>query len=148
MTIQMTPIGFVRSAFAEDGARISRREIVADIVVDPEYAEALDGIEGWSHLFVLFWMHKLDGARCPLKTHPRHRTDLPLVGVLATRGRDRPNPIGLAVVELLKRERNVLTVRRLDAYDGTPVLDIKPYDSHDVFTELRLPDWWAGLGNL
>jgi tRNA-Thr(GGU) m(6)t(6)A37 methyltransferase TsaA len=143
MKIEMTPIGYVRSGFTEDGARIPRREILAEIIVREELAPALRGIEDWSHLFVLFWMHGLAGRPISLTTHPRHRTDLPEVGVLAARGRERPNPIGLAVVELVKREDNVLTVRRLDAHDGSPVLDIKPYDSYDVVAEPRAPAWWS-----
>ena len=142
MTINLQSIGTVRSAFVEGGPRVSRREITATIVVHEAYVAALQGIEEWSHLIVLFWMHELAGKPCPLTTHPRHRRDLPAVGVLAARGRERPNPIGLAVVELLKREANVLTVRALDAYDGSPVLDIKPYDDYDVVTGLRSPSWW------
>ncbi len=142
MTIHLQPIGTVRSAFLEGGPRVSRRDITADIVVREDYGAALQGIEEWSHLIVLFWMHELAGKRLPLTTHPRHRRDLPAVGVLAARGRERPNPIGLAVVELLRREANVLTVRALDAYDGSPVLDIKPYDDYDVVTGLRCPSWW------
>ena len=57
------------------------------------------------------------------------------------RTRNRPNPIGLAVVDLLGISGNRLTVRRLDAYAGTPVLDIKPYDHYDVFEDIRVPDW-------
>jgi tRNA-Thr(GGU) m(6)t(6)A37 methyltransferase TsaA len=142
MTISMQSIATVRSPFTKTGARIPRREIVAEIVVREELAAALAGIEEWSHLFVLFWMDQGAGKLDRLTTHPRHRADLPEVGVLSARGSERPNPIGLAVVELLKRDKNVLTVKALDAYDGTPVLDIKPYDHYDVVTELRLPEWW------
>ena len=81
-------------------------------------------------------MDQLVGKPVPLTTHPRHRTDLPEVGVFQARGPERPNPIGLAVVELLKRDENILTIKALDAYDGTPVLDIKPYDAFDAITEL------------
>jgi len=73
----------------------------------------------------------------------------------APAGPERPNPIGLAVVELLKRDKNVLTVKALDAYDGTPVLDIKPYDYYDYYdyydaiTGFRVPEWWMiGTGRL
>jgi len=62
--------------------------------------------------------------------------------VFCARGRERPNPIGLAVVELLKRNKNVLTVKALDAYDGSPILDIKPYDQYDAVTGLRVAAWW------
>ena len=64
------------------------------------------------------------------------------MGVFCARGPERPYPIGLAVVELLKRDKNVLTVKALDAYDGTSVLDIKPYDYYDAITGFRVPEWW------
>jgi tRNA-Thr(GGU) m(6)t(6)A37 methyltransferase TsaA len=137
----MRSIATVRSRFTNE-MRISRRDIVAEIVVREDLAEALTGIEEWSHLIILFWMDQLVGKPVPLTTHPRHRTDLPEVGVFSARGPERPNPIGLAVVELLKRHENILTVKALDAYDGTPVLDIKPYDAFDAITELRAPQWW------
>lgn len=137
----MRSIATVRSRFTNE-VRVSRRDIVAEIVVREDLAAALTGLEEWSHLIVLFWMDQIAGKPVPLTTHPRHRTDLPEVGVFSARGRERPNPIGLAVVELLKREKNILTVKALDAYDGTPVLDIKPYDAFDAVTELRAPQWW------
>lgn len=142
MTICMQSIATVHSPFTRDGVRMSRRDIVAQIVVNEDLAAGLMGIEEWSHLIVLFWMDQLAGKPCRLTTHPRHRTDLPAVGVFCARGRERPNPIGLAVVELLKRDKNVLTVKALDAYDASPVLDIKPYDPYDVVTGIRVPDWW------
>jgi len=142
MTICMQSIATVHSPFTEGGVRISRRDIIAQIVVREDLAAALTGIEEWSHLIVMFWMDRLAEKSCRLTTHPRGRADLPEVGMLATRGRERPNPIGLAIVELLKRDENVLTVKALDAYDGSPVLDIKPYDHYDAITGLRAPAWW------
>lgn len=141
MTICVHSIATVRSTFTKRGTRMSRRDIVAEIVVRQELAGALEGIEDWSHLIVLFWMDQLAG-KPPLTTHPRRRNDLPEVGIFAARGRERPNPIGIAVVELLKRDGNVLTVKALDAYDGSPILDIKPYDHYDVVSDLRVPTWW------
>ena len=142
MTICMQPIATVRSRFTRTGVRMSRRDIIAEIVVREDLAAALTGIEEWSHLIILFWMDQLAGKFHRLTMHPRHRADLPEVGVFCARGRERPNPIGLAVVELLKRDSNVLTVKALDAYDGSPVLDIKPYDHYDAVTGLRVPEWW------
>ncbi|HRO00646.1 MAG TPA: tRNA (N6-threonylcarbamoyladenosine(37)-N6)-methyltransferase TrmO [Nitrobacter sp.] len=141
MTISMRSIATVRSRFTNE-VRVSRRDIVAEIVVREDLTTALTGLEEWSHLIVLFWMDQIAGKPVPLTTHPRHRTDLPEVGLFSARGPERPNPIGLAVVELLKRDKNILTVKALDAYDGTPVLDIKPYDAFDAVTELRAPQWW------
>lgn len=142
-TITMEPIGWVRTDVPDEEVPRRRREIVSTVILRPGLEEALTGIEEFSHLFVLFWMHRVARDGTPLVVHPRGDAALPLTGVLATRGRNRPNPIGLAVVELLARAANRLTVRRLDAFDGTPVLDIKPYDHYDVFTELRLPAWLA-----
>jgi tRNA-Thr(GGU) m(6)t(6)A37 methyltransferase TsaA len=145
MTISMQSIAIVRSPFTKGGARMSRRDIIAQVVVREDLAAALTGIEEWSHLIILFWMDQLAGKLHPLTTHPRHRADLPEVGVFCARGRERPNPIGLAVVELLKRDKNVLIVKALDAYDGSPVLDIKPYDHYDVITGIRVPAWWSSV---
>ena len=82
-----------------------------------------------------------------MKVHPRGRRDLPLLGIFATRTMLRPNPVGLTLVELVKVEGNVLTVRGLDAFDGTPVLDIKPFDSWDTTENARVPKWWTKLKN-
>ena len=91
-------------------------------------------------------MHEIPiEERTTLKVHPRGREDMPFVGAFATRTPYRPNPIGLTIVELLKVEGNVLTVRGLDAIDGTPVLDIKPFDYWDVAEGVRVPEWWAKL---
>lgn len=134
-------IGYARTAVADADVGRSRRRIESDIQVLPRYAPALDGIEAYSQLIVLFWMHRATPGG-ELRTHPRGDPALPLTGVLASRGRAHPNPIGLAVVDLLSRHGNVLRVRRLDAYDGTPIIDLKPYDHYDVFPDPRVPHWF------
>lgn len=141
--IRFRPIGRVRCKFSEEELRTKRGSIVSEVIIDPLYVQALDGVESYSHLFVIFYMHKvpLREAR-HLKVHPRGRVDVEKVGVFATRNRNRPNPIGLAVVELLERRGNSLKVQGLDALDGTPVLDIKPYDPIDVQKRVRVPRWW------
>ncbi len=142
-TIEMHPIGYVRSNIPDDAVPKSRRAMVVDIELDEKYNDALLGIEEYSHLFVLFWMHRFDRAAYQPTVHPRGDESLPLTGVLATRTRARPNPIGLSVVELIERRGNRVRVRKLDAYDGTPVLDIKPYDDYDCAALPRVPAWWA-----
>lgn len=93
------------------------------------WIKALDGIEGFSHLIVLFWLHE---ARTPdLKIHPKGVKRIPKIGYLATRTPHRANPIGATVVRLTKRRGAVLWVEGLDAWDGTPILDIKPYAETD-----------------
>ncbi len=125
--IVLKPIGVVRTVAVGDEVKDKTR--ISQIVIHSELAEALEGVDGFSHLIVLFWLHKiLDEQRKTLKVHPRGRKDLPLLGIFATRSMLRPNPVGLTLVELVKVEGNVLTVRGLDAFDGTPVLDIKPFD--------------------
>jgi tRNA-Thr(GGU) m(6)t(6)A37 methyltransferase TsaA len=142
--IILKPIGFVRTAAVGDEVKDKSR--FSQIVVNDEFAEALDGVDGFSHAFVLFWLHGVsDEQRKTLKVHPRGRRDMPLLGVFATRTMLRPNPVGLTLVELVKVEGNVLTVRGLDAFDGTPVLDIKPFDSWDKVSTFKVPGWWVKL---
>jgi len=140
--IEIKPLGFVKRALL--GEDVKDKSLVSRIVLKKGFTKALDGIDGFSHLFVIFWMHKVsDAERVALQVHPAGRSELPLVGVLADRGPIRPNPVGLTCVELLKREANVLWVRGLDALDGTPVLDIKPYGCPwDVVTNFKVPKWF------
>jgi len=142
MQVTLRSIGHVISPikFPE---RVEREDIEAQVVIDPEWAEALDGIEAFSHIWVLFYLHHVAEERpFVAKVHPRGQPDLPLVGALATRTPYRPNPIALTAVRLLRREGNVLTVRGLDAYDDTPVLDVKPYlTPGDCIPEAAKPDW-------
>jgi tRNA-Thr(GGU) m(6)t(6)A37 methyltransferase TsaA len=139
----VAPIGVVRSSRAEptdDGwdAVESRIELAPEMK-----AECLDGIEGFSHAEVLYLFHLVDegtverGAR-----HPRGNAAWPRVGILAQRGKDRPNRIGSTVVRILGREGRVLRVAGLDAVDGSPVLDIKPvFREFLPRGELRQPSW-------
>jgi len=139
--IVLKPIGFVRTEAVGD--EVKDKDRISQIILRSELAEALEGIEEFSHLFVLFWLHEVTSEkRKTLKVHPRSREDLPLLGVFATRTKLRPNPIGLTLVELLKVEGNVLTVRGLDALDETPVLDLKPYDFWDMARNAKVPLWW------
>ena len=142
--IELNPIGFVKTKAV--GEEVRHKDVISEIVLREDLAEALDGIEDFSHLFVMFWMHEIsEEERRRMKVHPRGRMDMPLLGVFATRTPYRPNPIGLTLVELLKVKGNVLTVRGLDAIDGTPVLDIKPFDHWDMAKDARVPEWWKKL---
>jgi tRNA-Thr(GGU) m(6)t(6)A37 methyltransferase TsaA len=116
---------------------------ISEIVLLSEFAGALDGIDKNSHIMVLFWLNEIDDeGRSIKKLHPKGREDLPLVGVLATRSPRRPNPIALRAVKLEKRKGNVLTVLGLDAFNGSPVLDIKPYSlKHDRVEDTTGPLW-------
>ncbi len=133
------PIGYVKTEAVGDEVKDKNR--IAQIVLKNDLVKGLEGLSDFSHLFVLFYLNEYAAKQVALKVHPRGRMDMPLVGVYATRTGTRPNPIGLTVVELLKVEGNMLTVRGLDAYDGTPVLDIKPYDKWDAIKDIRVPEW-------
>jgi tRNA (adenine37-N6)-methyltransferase len=138
--IVLQPIGFVHTSAV--GNEVRDKSLVSKIELHHDLIDALDGLAEFSHVFVLFYLNQVtDKAHLPMKVHPRGRMDLPLVGIYATRTNLRPNQIGVTIVELLKIEGTTLTIRGLDAYDGTPVLDVKPYDSWDAKTDLRLPEW-------
>ncbi|MBE0511599.1 tRNA (N6-threonylcarbamoyladenosine(37)-N6)-methyltransferase TrmO [Candidatus Bathyarchaeota archaeon] len=142
--IELKPVGFVKTKAV--GKEVRDKGNVSKIVFREDLAEALNGVEDFSHLFVIFWMHEIsEEERRTMKVRPRGRSDMPLLGAFATRTPHRPNPIGLTLVELLEVEGNVLTVRGLDAFDGTPVLDIKPFDYLDVAEGARVPEWWMKL---
>jgi len=142
--IRLKPIGYVhRKSKLED---VRDRRLVSKIVIGKNLTKALEGVEDFSHLFILYYMHQVPEKETKiLKVHPRGRMDLPLLGVFATRSAFRPNTIGLTVVELLKHEENVLFIRGLNAFDGTPVLDIKPYDSRDMVPNAKVPEWHKKL---
>ncbi len=142
--IVFNPIGYVRTVAV--GEEVKDSVVVSEIVLDTDLTKALEGVDGFSHLFVLFYFNKISTKKPQeLVIHPKGRADLPLMGIFGTRTMFRPNRIGLTLVELLKLEGNVLTVRGLDAFDGTPVLDIKPYDPLGLPENARVPSWWAKL---
>jgi tRNA-Thr(GGU) m(6)t(6)A37 methyltransferase TsaA len=142
--ISLKPIGVVQTTSV--GNEVRDRNRLSQIILENELVEALDGIEEFSHIFVIFWLHKISKEqRQTLKVHPRGRRDMPLLGIFATRTMLRPNPIGLTLVELVRVEGRVLTVRGLDAIDGTPVLDIKLFDSWDMTKTAKVPRWWIRL---
>ena len=142
-SIDVRPIGLVRRGSPDENDR--DRSLVAAVVVNKDLAPALDGIEEWSHLYVIFWMDKIERADKPILHHPSNG-----LGIFAARSPIHPNPIGLTLVELVGREDNVIWVRGLDALDGTPVLDIKPYPDWNrgrllVVTDFRIPGWLTGI---
>jgi len=127
MTVTMSPIATVRTSFTAT-AQIpkgldARHDAEGTIEVDPVFAAGLQDIEGFSHLYILWLFHRTDGY--DLIAHPPS-DDRPH-GVFATRSPRRPNPIGLTVVQLMRRDGTRLHVRGVDMLDGTPVLDVKPY---------------------
>lgn len=142
--ISLTAIGIVRNKVSErpQGQADWWTELESEIVINPGLTEALDGLEEFSHIIVLYWMHRLTAEEMPLKIHPMRKQELPLTGLFATRTPNRPNPVGETAVKLLHRQGNILTVRGLDAFDGSPVIDIKPYiPIADSQGDARVPQW-------
>jgi tRNA-Thr(GGU) m(6)t(6)A37 methyltransferase TsaA len=134
--IEIRPIGFVERTSDED---VRQESIVSRIIIRKGLAGALDGVEEFSHLFILYWMHKISSVERK-SIYGGHIGEIPPVGVFACRGPTRPNPIGLTVVELVKRRENVLWVRGLDALGGSPVIDVKPYGRpSDVVLNFKAP---------
>lgn len=140
-TISMKPIGVVHSPIKS--GPIKNRSAISEIVVEKAYLQGLKGLEDFSHLYILYWLHKIQEPP-RLKVHPWGSRETPLLGVFATRSPSRPNPLGLTLVELLGRKGCCLKVRGLDAIDGSPVLDIKPFDFWEVgeYRKVRVPEWW------
>lgn len=119
-------IGTVRNEIRQPRYR-NWEETVSEIVIDAGLTEALDRLDEFSHIIVLYWMHKAAGGQPAARVHPGGRREAPLVGLFATRSPNRPNPVGQTTVRLLERRGNILKVKGLDAIDGSPVIDIKPY---------------------
>ncbi|HEX7522756.1 MAG TPA: tRNA (N6-threonylcarbamoyladenosine(37)-N6)-methyltransferase TrmO [Candidatus Deferrimicrobium sp.] len=121
------PIGVVRSMLKDPADAPKQGALTgqeAEIVVDPAYLPALEGLDrGRGKIIVMCWMDRADRGR--LKVHPQGQEGLPERGVFSTRSPHRPNPVSLHTVTLLSTEGNVLRVRGMDAIDGTPVVDIK-----------------------
>ena len=119
------------------------QKIVSEIVVDNSLSDALDNLDEFSHIVVIYWMHQAAvSGQLTTKVHPRGRREMPLVGLFATRAPNRPNPIGKATVRLLERQGSILKVEGLDAINGTPVIDIKPYiPGYDSATDAKVPQW-------
>ena len=145
--ITLEPIGFVhneRKEMGDDhwGGVTSTLSLLA-----PLTPEALEGIETFSHVEVIFFFDQVaeenieNGSR-----HPRNNPDWPKIGIFAQRGKNRLNRIGSTICRLLKHEGNTITVQGLDAIDGTPVLDIKPVMKEFLPREdVIQPDWVSEL---
>jgi tRNA-Thr(GGU) m(6)t(6)A37 methyltransferase TsaA len=148
-SINLAPIGRVINDI-EYPSHVKWETITSEVVIAPQLVEALDGIDGFSHILIIFYLHQVgEDRRSLLQVRPENKEELPLVGVFATRSPVRPNPIGITAVKLLERRENVLKVLGLDAYDGTPVLDVKPYLRRgDRIEEATMPDWLLRLWEL
>ena len=161
-TLVLQPIGWVVQgrAWSEQastdpatqGAGNHPQEGWAEIEIDADWAEALDGIEGFSHIWVVWWLDRFEAPPTSHRVHPEGRPEMPLVGLFATRSPRRPCPIAITAVRLLAPAGRLLTggarlrVEGLDACEGTPILDIKPYLRRgDLIPEATAASWLEDL---
>ena len=149
MNIILKPIGVIHT-FASDSNIKEHKENEATIEVFPEFEEALEGLNGYTHLFLLSYLHKLRPDQIGfLKVKPKRATrrgfaldELPTLGVFALDSPTRPNPIGLTLVQLQKIEQRNLFVKGIDLFDGTPIIDIKPYQPYYRTEKFKMPKWF------
>lgn len=137
-SLELKPIGIIHSPYHTNGEAPHQgclREEISHVELFKEFEEGLKDIEGFSHIIVIYWFHKSKGYHLIVKTP----WDTTPHGLFATRSPNRPCPLGLCVAELVGREENILKVKGLDALDGTPLLDIKPYiPSLDARTDAKI----------
>lgn len=166
--IELVPVGIIKNAIkspslaaGKDGLSQTERmdrwrtreleiqQSVSELIIHPEWVELLDGIDSFSHILVLYWPHLLDPQQRNLKkVHPMGRRDVPLQGIFATCSPARPNPVLVSAVPLKARNGNVVEVTGLEAVDGSPIIDLKPYSRHYLqVSNLKPADWMDKLHN-
>lgn len=145
MNISLQPVAYVHSTRAEIKDDAWDRE-TAYVELTADYdAESLQGLDSFSHVALIFYMHQVNRVTTGVR-HPRNREDWPAVGIFAQRGKNRPNALGLTVCRIERLEGKRLYVQGLDAVDGTPVLDIKPWvDDFGPRGDVQAPAWMQEL---
>ena len=154
MDIMFKPIGVTHTRGSDVEVR-EKGDLEGELEIYPKFADALEGIDGYSHLFVLVYFDRLRPEQIgPLKVKPRgllkrgfKLEELPLLGVFALDSPTRPNPIGLTLVRFVRREGDRLFVEGLDFFDGTPILDIKGYRAQYRTDEFTVPEWFGKLAD-
>jgi tRNA-Thr(GGU) m(6)t(6)A37 methyltransferase TsaA len=141
-SVNFEPVGIVRSPVTEMVDE-GWGKVLSEIHLTGNLAPGLRGLEEFSHIIVVFLMHKSTfNPKTDLVRRPQGRSDMPELGIFTQRAKHRPNPIGITTVKLVSVMENVLTVKGLDAIDGTPVLDIKPYfPAYDRVARPVIPEW-------
>ncbi len=142
MKIEFESVGEVRNNI-ETKKDTNWGNDVSRIIIDEKYKNGLIGLSEFSHLIVIYYLDKADFVvEKHILRKPQGREDMPMVGIFAQRAKDRPNAIGITSVEIIDISQNTITVKGLDAIDGTPVLDIKPYyPMYDCKNNAVVPDW-------
>jgi tRNA-Thr(GGU) m(6)t(6)A37 methyltransferase TsaA len=152
MEITFTPVGVIHTRGSDAEVR-EKGDLEGELEIYPQFADGLEGFDGYSHVFVLVYFDRLRPEQIgPLKVKPRallrrgfKLEDLPEIGVFALDSPTRPNPIGLTLVRLLRRDGNHLFVQGLDFFDGTPILDIKGYREQYRTEAFTVPEWFRKL---
>lgn len=137
--IILKPIGFVKNNVKKPRFGGFANEI-SEIVVNKKFAGALQGIDDYSHVIIIYWMDRIKDYAI---THrPQGNPEVPVVGIFACRCPQRPNPIAITTVKLISRKGNRIKVKGLDVLNGTPVIDIKPYwPQYDRVKNEKIPKW-------
>ena len=138
--ITLKPIGFVKNKVEQPRFGGFAKE-VSEIIIDKKFTKALDGIEDYSHVIIVYWMDRVKGR--VIKHVPQGKKGIvPEVGIFSCRCPERPNPIAITTVRLLERSGNKIKVQGLDILNNTPVIDIKPYwPQYDKVEGGKIPDW-------
>ncbi|MFC1911081.1 tRNA (N6-threonylcarbamoyladenosine(37)-N6)-methyltransferase TrmO [Chloroflexota bacterium] len=142
-SLELKPIGIIHSPYKNRGNvpyQGYKTDDISQIEVFKEFEEGLQDIEGFSHIIIIYWFHESQGYHLLVKTP---WDDIPH-GLFTTRSPHRPCPLALTVVKLVAREKNILKVKGLDAIDGTPLLDIKPYIPSIDERLVVKPGWLEG----
>lgn len=139
--IIMQPIGYVKNQ-VEEKKHTDWGKDVSVIRLNKAFHSGTKGLEAFSHAIILFYLDKAKFIpEKHLQRHPQNREDMPCVGIFAQRTKDRPNTIGMTSVSILSVDDASVTVKGLDAIDGTPVLDIKPYYPVYDKKDASVPEW-------
>ncbi len=124
---------------------VKKQESEILIRICEKYKDALVGLDGFSHIIVCYWFHKNDlpDQRQILQVHPRRQKHNPLTGVFATCSSVRPNLIAISISKIISVEDTVIRIDDIDAFDRTPVIDVKPYIPymHSKTDEIKVPEW-------
>ncbi len=136
------PIGYVASP-AKNMVDENWGEVESKIVLKKKFVAGTEGLDKFSHAIIVTFLHQADfDKNLHLHRHPQERKDLPKIGIFSQRAKHRPNPIGITTVRIVELKDGCLIVKGLDAIDGTPVIDIKPYYPHyDCVKNAAIPDW-------
>ena len=139
MKITLKPIGVAKNKQVDHFGGWNK--VVTDLVIDKEYEDALLGLEDYSHVVVIYWLSEVKA--CELRHVPQGKVgQVPEVGIFACRCSQRPNPIGISTVKIVKIKGNIIKVKGLDVIDNTPILDLKPYTpQYDSVPNAKVPSW-------